>query len=64
MVESLGWKDGAFYETLLSQNGLFMTTRITYENIRLAYGELGVLAYVGIEAHYIVILNISPSRIV
>ena len=56
MVESFRRWDGASYETLLAQHGLFFTTRVTYVKFMVPYGELGVLAYVGIQAHYIVIL--------
>jgi len=56
MVESLRRWDGAFCETPLAQHSLFIVTRVNHVNCRVPYGELGVLAYVGIQAHYIAIM--------
>ena len=43
--------------TLLAQHNLFIPTRVIYVCFKVTYGELEVLKYVGIQAHYIVILN-------
>jgi len=56
MVLSLGRWAGAFYLTFHAQHGLFIMTRVTHMKFSVPYGERGVLAYVGIQVHYIVIL--------
>ena len=48
MVESLGRKDGALYDTLHALHGLSIASRVTHMNYRVSYGEIGVLTYVGI----------------
>jgi hypothetical protein len=56
MVESLGSYEGAFRVTLVVQLIMFITNRVTHVNFRVPYGEFGVIRYVGIHVHYIVIL--------
>jgi hypothetical protein len=57
VIEVLGRHNRTFHQSVHPQAGFLIYTRVTYVNSWVTYGELEILAYVGVQAHNIAILH-------
>ena len=57
MVQTLWWNERTFYKAILTQAGFLVFARVSHMDDWKAHGELQILAYVRVEAHYVQILD-------
>ena len=65
MIQPLKWKDRTFYKAIHTKTGFLVFARVSHMDEWMAHGELEILAYIRVEAHYIHILeSLAFSRLI